>query len=231
MKATLTATVLALTGSMALAGSVTFDAALTFPGSTNLNGVVTGSSGISNANFVRAINDDAGVEIGLKAIARFTGDLNNTNEVYRATTGTSVSPTGLVGSTWNYVTAVNLGTGTLSDYQVDLLLDFNPATGVNDYVTLDYNAAIAALGGDLSTTSTIGDSQNFDFSFWSTAYGAPDFDPNALGEYGMILRVSDASGIVAEVTNTVVVVPVPTAAFAGLGLLGSLAGIRAIRRR
>lgn len=226
-KTLIAAATLAVLSTSTLAGGVDFDAALDFPGSSNLNGIV--GTGISNANFVRMAN--GGVEIGLKTIERFQGDLSNTNEVYTATAGTSTSSSGLLGSTWNYVLAVDLGDKTISDFQIDLLLDFDAAEDATDYVNLDITGIFESqqLGG----LSTFGDSQNFLFNFWQTDFGAPAFDPFATGEYEMRLSVRDrvTDAVVAEVFNTVNVVPLPPAAFAGLGLLGSLAGVRAIRRR
>ncbi len=219
--------VIAAAASVALGDTVDFNATLDFPGSAYLDGIV--GDGISNANFVRSVSGD--IEVGLKAIERFVGDLNNDDDTYFATTGTSVSPSGLQGSTWNYVLAFDLGSSTVSNYQIDLAVDFDPAAGATNFVTLDYTAALEAnsLGG----LSTFGDSQNLLFDFWQTVLGAPSFDPNAIGEYELRLTIRDrnTNAIEAEVSNTINVVPLPPAAFAGLGLLGSLVGVRAIRRR
>lgn len=215
---------LALASSTALGGDVMYDQALTFAGS-DLDGIV--GTGISNANFVSQINGD--VEVGLKAIERFVGDLNNNDDVYHAQVGTSLSGGGLLGSTWSYVLAFDLGSGTVDDYQIDLMVDFDPSAGT-DFVTLDYTAVLQSFGA--GGLSTFGDSQNLLFSYWQNDLGAPAFDPNALGQYELVLTIRDAStDLVASVSNTVNVVPLPGAAWAGLGLLGTLAGVRAVRRR
>jgi hypothetical protein len=227
MNIKLTISAIAIASSGALAGSVDYDAVLNFPGSGDLDGIV--GSGISNDNFVRTINGN--VEVGLKSIERFVGNLNNTNDVYTASRGTSESTSGTVGSTWNYVMAIDLGSATISDYQIDLMVDFDPAAGSTNFTTLDYTAALESFG--LGGLSTFGDSQNLLFSFWQNDLGAPAFDPNALGEYELRLTVRDrvTDALIADVSNTVNVVPLPGAAWAGLGLLGGLAGVRAVRRR
>lgn len=56
-------------------------------------------------------------------------------------------------------------------------------------------------------------------------------DPSLAGTYIIRLTALDGSDIVASSEITVSVVPVPPAALAGLGLLGTLAGVRAVRRR
>ena len=191
-------------------------------------------TGISNANFVHGSFTDAmdptnNFEMGLKAHGRFTGDLPNTGSTYFAETGTSVSTGGLVGSKWNYTFVMDLGVKTIADYQIDLMVDFDPAAGVEDFVNVDITAfAIAnALGG----SSFLGSSENLDFDFWTLLLGAPPFDPNATGEYEIKLSVHALTGEpLGEVSNTVVVVPLPSAALAGLGMLGGLGAYRRIRR-
>jgi len=201
---------------------VDYDASMSFAG-TDLDGIV--GNGIPNSNFVRATNTDEGIEIGLKAIERFIGDLPNTNERYFATTGVSAgSPPG---ATWNYVLAADLGVRTIADLQINLQVDFDPTSGVANFVTVDLtSAAILQGGGGLSV---FGDSQNLDFSFWQDVLGAPAFDPNAPGEYELIFSVIDPAGdvLLAETQAFVQVVPTPGAA--GLLALGGLASIR--RRR
>ncbi len=206
-------------GTAAAGFTVDTDVAVTFAGS-DLNGIV--GTGIPNSNFVRAINAGEDIEIGLKAIERFVGDLPNTGDRYFADAGES--DPGL--STWNYVLVANLGPRTIADLQINLLVDFDPAFGATDFVNVDITTS-AVLGG-FGSLSTFGDSQNLGFDFWSLALGAPPFDLNAPGEYDFVFTVTDPTNgvVLAEVTNVVEVVPAPAgaAAFAALGVF-------ALRRR
>ncbi|MBL4698518.1 MAG: hypothetical protein JKX70_06775 [Phycisphaerales bacterium] len=220
----------------AMAGfTVDYDAALDFPMSTNLNGIV--GTGIPNAHFVKAVNADEGIEIGLKAHARFQPTaLPVSGENYFAQRGVFTPPGESPGSTWNYTLAVDLGGRPITDFQIDIFVDFNPAAGVADFTNIDLTQSAILLGGGAVTR--FGDSQNLDFSFWQSIFMAPEFDPNAVGEYEIILsvrRISTTGGrldgeLLGEVSNTVVVVPLPSAALAGLGMLGGLGAYRRIRR-
>ena len=209
---------------------VTFDDSVSFLAG-NLDPII--GTGISNANFVRGVFTDAmdptnNFEMGLKAHGRFTGDLPNTGSTYFAETGTSVSTGGLVGSKWNYTFVMDLGVKTIADYQIDIMVDFDPAAGVESFVNIDITAF--ALANGFGGLSFLGSSENLDFDFWAL-FGAPPFDPNATGEYEIKLSVHALTGEpLGVVSNTVVVVTLPSAALAGLGMLGGLGAYRRIRR-
>jgi hypothetical protein len=210
-------------GSIAAAGSgfsVSNESAVSFAGA-DLDGIV--GSGIPNSNFVVAENTGENIEIGLKAIERFIGDLPVSGSTYTAQPGTSAGPP--VGATWNYVLAADLGDRTIGDFDINLFVDFDPAAGVENFVTVDVDAQ-AALAGN-SGASVFGDSQNLDFGFWSLL-GAPAFDPFAAGEYVLAFEVLErgTSNVFARSEITVNVIPSPAAAPA-LGLLG----LAAMRRR
>ncbi|MGV6814599.1 MAG: PEP-CTERM sorting domain-containing protein [Phycisphaerales bacterium] len=75
---------------------------------------------------------------------------------------------------------------------------------------------------------------SWNYGFFNGAGTGPleGMDPAALGTYIIRLTAFDASGL--EVVSTdinVHVVPLPSAALAGLGMLGGIAGIRTLRRR
>ncbi len=201
--------------------TVDFDVPVTFAGS-DLDGIV--GSGIPNSNFVRATNAAQDIEIGLKTIERFIGDLPNSQDRYFAPRGES--DPGL--SRWNYVLVADLGSRTIADLQINLLVDFDPAFGSADFVDVDVTAN--AVAGGFGGLSVFGDSQNLGFSFWQTIFGAPAFDPFATGEYEMLFTVRDPSSgeILAEAGNIVQVVPAPTAA---LGAAPVLLAFGATRRR
>lgn len=208
-------------GSASAAYITDFDASLTFAG-LDLDGIV--GSGIGNANFVRATNAAEGIEIGLKGLERFVGELPNTNERYFAQTGVTAGPP--AGSTWNYVLAADLGLRTVNDLQINLSIDFDPAFGSAAFTTIDVSAALISQG--FGGLSVFGDSQNLDFDFWQTLFLAPPFDPNAPGEYEMVFTVIDPAGnnVIAETFAVVEVVPTPGA----VALLG-IGGFTAMRRR
>ncbi len=198
-----------------------FDAAMSFAGG-DLDGIV--GSGIPNSNFARSTNASEGIEIGLKAIERFVGDLPNTDGRYFAQPGISAGPP--VGSTWNYVLAADFGSRTIADLQIDLAIDFDPAFGSSLFTNVDFTASAISQGFGFLTQ--VGDSQNLDFDFWQLLLGAPAFDPNAGGEYELVFTVRDPANnfILAETTNFVEVAPTPGAA----AILG-LGGVVAMRRK
>ncbi|MFG0246269.1 MAG: PEP-CTERM sorting domain-containing protein [Phycisphaerales bacterium JB052] len=74
----------------------------------------------------------------------------------------------------------------------------------------------------LASSNVIQQSWNLGFFFG---------DPDRKGTYFVSLEAFDGMTTVASNDITINVVPVPTAAFAGLGLLGVLGGARVIRRR
>jgi hypothetical protein len=192
--------------------------------------------GIPNTNFTINTNDN-GVQTGLKALERFTGDLTRSGNTYFAqpgesnTSGAAGAPVDPGKATWNYFMAVDLNnaaTGlTFADVFVNVAIDFNPAYNNTDVFEFEL---VSALG--LTTQSLYQDSQNLGFGFWQ-AIGDPDiyaFDPFAPGQYSMSVEVvlrSDSS-VLSNVAMNVVVVPLPTAGVAGLAGL-TLLGAR--RRR
>ena len=232
------ASIVAASAAFAAAASAqvtTFDGAVAGLG-TNLDTAIPGSSGISNANFVLSTNAAEGISLGLKAHERFIGDLANTGDTYFAAPGTSGGPpsSALLGSTWNWTWAINLGTRTFADVDIEWKVDFDPAANTVSWVTSDVDASIAVLAPAALGSSIGGSSENLNFNFWSTtvpflldASGYLAFDPNALGEYESMITVRDkTTGNLLAEASAIVVVPTPGAA----GLL-ALAGLAAARRR
>lgn len=217
--------VITLTGSLEAQYVTMHNAPVSFAGA-NLDGIV--GSGIPNSNFEVAVNVGEGIEIGLKAIERYVGDLPATLDTYYAQPGISMGQGGAPdGATWNYVLVADLGTRTIADFDIQFDADFDPAVGVQNYTTIDVDAQAVILG--TSGASRFGDSQNLDFSFWQTFFGAPTFDPFATGEYDLRLTVFEkgTSNVLAE-SSIRVVVPTPSAVGA-LVMLGAIGGVR--RRR
>jgi hypothetical protein len=225
MRTVLTAASLAAITAAASAGNVDSFGALNA-------GVVIGS-GIGNTNFTINTNTYNGVQTGIKALERWTGDLTRSGNTYFAepgesnTSGAAAAPVDPGKATWNYLFSVDLGSLTFDDVFVNVAIDFNPAYNNTDVFEFEL---VSALG--LTTQSLYQDSQNLGFGFWQ-AIGDPDiyaFDPFAPGQYSMSVEVvlrSDSS-VLSNVAMNVVVVPLPTAGVAGLAGL-TLLGAR--RRR
>jgi len=131
----------------------------------------------------------------------------------------------------------------------------NPADAVSfDLINLPYadhsigdnstgnGAGVEAASGNIpqyqgliSNFNVAQNSWNYDF-FDASGNALEDWNPNAAGTYLIRLTVFENNGgaIGNELLSNSIniqVVPLPPAAFAGLGLLGTLAGVRAIRRR
>lgn len=227
------AAALLFTASIASAGvwTTTYNDSLTGFG-PNLNAVIAGSAGISNANMEVARN--GALQVGLKAHERFVGDLaTSAFELDRYIAQRGADGAGL--ASWNLTFGIDFGAATLADYTVTLIVDFDPSAAAPSPVVIDLSAlitaaagagdpgAIAALG-----SSTFGGSENLGFDYWSTLFGQ-SFDPKAVGEYDISVLVSNTSGLQAMSDITVAVVPLPPAAFAGIGLLVTIAGYRVVR--
>lgn len=115
---------------------------------------------------------------------------------------------------------------------IDHSLGDNSTTAANDVVS-----GIFDYYGNISIYNVAQNSSNFGFlsSFFS-GNSMDGWDPSDTGTWIITLRVfENDNGIAgAELLSTsinVIVVPLPPAAFAGLGLLGAIAGVRAVRRR
>lgn len=203
----------------------------------NLAGATFGGTGIPTDP--TAIGTGGGVTTGLTAFGRFANPAlsNNGAGVFSATRGVNdgldTVPHAL-GTTWGFGYYVDVGASQLGNYQIDLFYDLNPSAGTDlgDYGRIDIDAAL--VGGGVGALSRFQDAQNLHFSFFST--GVPGvvfpptnpFDANAAGEYGLLLRVSDATGAVLATSAILVnVVPEPASlALVGLALLGAAAASR-----
>jgi hypothetical protein len=90
--------------------------------------------------------------------------------------------------------------------------------------------------GLISSLNVAQNSWNYDFFDGVGGTALEDWNPNAAGTYLIRLTVFEnnngtmGAALLSNEIN-IQVVPLPTAAWAGLGLLGTLAGVRAVRRR
>ncbi len=232
MKRTIAIGALALTTGTAMGGAIVTheDSFLAFGANMPYG------SGNSNTNFTIARNTDAfgDIEIGLKAKERYVGDLttNGAGRYYAA----AGSPNNDGISSWNIDFAFALSQNAIpANYSLVLSVDFDAGFGTQSWVTLDITQTLENF---FQNTPSGGDSQNLNFSFWSTstsgllnreldASGYMPFDANAFGEYDVKLTLNDAAGsLLAESAIVVEVVPAPSA----IALLG-LGGLVAARRR
>lgn len=226
----------------ALVASASLSNAAVIPTYTNF-GDLTGAtfSGTGIPTNPTAITTANGFTLGLTAFGRYQNPplTNNGAGTFYATRGVNDglgAPPQALGTTWGFGYYINGGTTSLGAYQIDLFYDLDPAAGTNlaDMGRIDIDQALN--DNNVGFLTLVQDAQNLYFSFFSdgNAYTTPpptmDFDPNAAGEYALMLRVSDETGDVLATSSILVqVIPEPgSLALVGLGLMG-LAGAR--RRR
>lgn len=172
--------------------------------------------------------DEVMVTVALSATQRFdnpplTVD-PNIDGLYIATAGSNFKGTGGPGGTptegalWNfnfYIEVSGAGSPVLTDFDIDLLYDFDPGenTTASQLGVVDIDTAIAA---DPSITDLLQDSQNLFFSSFSTPVPGVitpppgSFDPDVNGEYTIAIRVSLDQFPVETVAIKVEVIPEPT---------------------
>lgn len=225
----------AVVASMAFSGTVSAAPITpTFDSFGELAAATFGGAGIPNDAVAITTFTDSGntITLGMTATQRFSNPPLHNNGAGRFTAGTGSNFGGMgeslfEGAKWNFNFYIDIsGGGTLGDYTVELLFDFDPGVGTDESVlgVLDFNAV--TIPGDLSGLSLVEGSQNLLFGFLDVAANGvtppvfPTFDPNATGEYSFALRVSNSSGLLGE-SSILVTVPEPgTLAVLGLGLLG-----------
>ncbi|MCL4721144.1 MAG: VPLPA-CTERM sorting domain-containing protein [Gammaproteobacteria bacterium] len=153
-------------------------------------------------------------------------------------TGGPGSTSSLTGALWNFNYYIDVsGPGAkLTDYDITLYYDFNPAfdNGPVNLGMINVTNSILASPNPLSTNEQ--GSQNLMFSFLATSIPgfitAPggaftSFNPNALGEYNFAIQVTRAGWSIEQVRMDVQVIPVPAAVW----LFGSALGLVGLLRR
>lgn len=207
-----------------------------------------GGTGIPNdevaagTQFVDGVNT---ITIALSATQRFSNPVltNDGAGTYFAGPGSNFGGAGestLEGALWNFNFYIEVLDGNddplpISNYQFDLLYEFNPSvdTPLADFGSI--NVTNSVLGSLDPTANVAQGSQNLNFGFLASSFPglltppAGSFDPNALGEYTFALTVSEIGGLglpLETVAIDVVVVPAGSTA----ALLAPV-GLLAMRRR
>ena len=249
MKTVIASSVIALTAMSALGGDV--NPGVIF-GSGNANGSFTIGTGSGVEIGLRAktrYNSSGAPE------NTFNWDGGNTY-TFDPASGNPPADRAMWNFEWSINTDVNGDTGNdLSDFFYELALfkvdadgtDLSDALVFDPINTLYADHSIGDNSTTSSTDSIAGDpssylslisSNNVAQNSWNYGFfngagtGALEgIDPSLAGRYIIRLTAFNSSGEVASSEINVNVVPVPPAVFAGLGLLGGLAGVRSVRRR
>jgi len=206
--------------------------------------VTFGGSGIPTTGVFSTFEvDNARITLGLAAHQRFFNPplANDGAGTFFATPGfndgdpddgVDGSPSTTSGATWNFAWFIEVEGGSIDDFDIRLLFDFDPGVDTDDSELgiFDFAQLINDFGLDPSINQS---SQNPAFGFLTdeslsfiTAPAFGGFDPFTAGEFSFALRSSAG-----QVAMNVNVVPVPaSAALLGGGLL-LLGAARARRRR
>lgn len=209
-----------------------------------------GGGGIPNDAVAAAktiIDGDTTIRIAMNATGRYSNPQlsNNGAGVFYASPGQNCGtptdpagcPSGVQGALWNvnYFIEIDSASGKkLTDYQIDLWYDFDPA-GPNGVGVLP-TGRVNVTNGLFATTpnaTLVEGSENLLFSYLAT--GVPGvitapggtFNPNALGNYQFAITVTNGFFPIEAIAMEVQVIPVPAAVW----LFGSAMGLMGLVRR
>lgn len=210
-----------------------------------LTGANFGGTGIPNGSVAISSQFEDGVNIitvAMNATQRFSNPVvtNDGAGTFFATTGSNTGGAGespTTGALWNFNYYINVtGPGAkLTDYDISLFYDFNPAFD-NGPVNLGVINVTNVLNASAPLATNTQGSQNLLFNFLAvsnppflTAPGGAftSFNPNAVGEYNFAIQVGRAGWAVEQVRMDVQVIPVPAAVW----LFGSALGLIGVMRR
>lgn len=215
-----------------------------------LTGANFGGTGIPNGSVAISSSFEDGttiITVAMNATQRYSNPVvtNDGAGTFFAGTGSNTggnneSPT--TGALWNFNYYIDvkstdpLATPKLTDYDISVFYDFNPAfdNGPANLGVVNVTNALI-MGGTPNATNAQG-SENLMFAYLASPIpgvltppgGAfTSFNPNATGEYNFAIQVGRAGWAVEQVRMDVQVIPVPAAAW----LFGSAAGLLVWLRR
>ncbi|MFZ1625225.1 MAG: VPLPA-CTERM sorting domain-containing protein [Gammaproteobacteria bacterium] len=211
-----------------------------------LTGANFGGSGIPNGSVAISSQFEDGantITVAMNATQRYSNPVvtNDGAGTFFAGTGSNTGGAGessTTGALWNFNYYINVtGPGAvLTNYDIKLFYDFNPAfdNGPTNLGVVNVTNGILASANPGATN--VQGSENLMFSYLATSVpgfltppgGAfTSFNPNATGEYNFAIQVGRAGWAVEQVRMDVQVVPVPAAAW----LFGSALGLMGFARR
>jgi hypothetical protein len=208
-----------------------------------------GGTGIPNdsvAASTQIVDGNVLITLAMSATQRFFNPAltNDGAGTYFAGTGSNFGGPGssstLEGALWNFNTYMKIeckpgetcaSTPKLTDYQIDLYYDFNPAAAfsLSNMGKIDVTASLGS-----STSALEQGSENLMFGYLASDWNVPGtlvltaptdttvFDPNAIGEYQFYIEVNGGGlSAIESVAIEVHTVPVPPAVWLfASGLLG-----------
>ncbi|MGN6370167.1 MAG: hypothetical protein ACTHN5_18070 [Phycisphaerae bacterium] len=240
----LAASVAALTmfASLSQASSVSYDQNLVSPNASAANPVYFGS-GNPNGGFT--VDNENGVELGLRAKYRQNGAVIDTNSnlytvVPGAQTNTTSGGNGAATNraAWNWEFSIDLrpngvGTLSLSDIINSTTLTFTDLTTS----TVLFSGSPFAGFPDTSSFGASGKNSPFSVNDWAAQNSEngvffPGFDMNAPHLYEVTLDVKGVTGApIASNTIDIQVAPLPSAATMGLGMLALVGAAGLLRKK
>lgn len=213
-----------------------------------LTGANFGGSGIPNGSVAISSQFEDGanlITVAMNATQRYGNPVvtNDGAGTFFANTGSNTGPGSPpatpLGALWNfnyYIDVTGPGGVKLTDYDIKLFYDFNPAfdNGPVNLGVVNVTSALTLLN-PLATNAQGSENLLFGYLAGSPAYpfvtppgGAfTSFNPNATGEYNFAIQVTRAGWNVESVRMDVQVVPVPAAVW----LFGSALGMFGVMRR
>jgi hypothetical protein len=234
-----------LCGSIAQAGSTTvYGTDVTSP-----PGWFDGT-GNPNGGFTVATTDDGKVEVGLRAKYRHNPNVINPSNtgVYTVVPGPETSttnggngPGAANRAAWNYEFSINTNPGnsanptyTLSNLAIDFFItDPNGhSTAVNPITYWPDNSGYGPSGRDNPAMGSDWVAQNSENPNFGDFPLAAFYNMNTPGTYTFSMDVYTTAGVyLLNDTMKVTVVPLPKAAYAGLGLIAGIGVLGGLKRR
>lgn len=169
-------------------------------------------------------------------VGNTTVDINNTGPGYSVPSGSGTLPfNNLVSGSWSgTINVINGVISAGSGFRIDL---DGPFTGEFYQANIIPGSAVFAASGPQTWTVQGATAQG---QFSGATFGGVDssfwFNNQASGLSGTVISVGGSAtglpaGFFSSTMTTTAVIPLPPAAWAGLGTLGALAGFAQIRRR